>query len=415
MSKYAVVGHHYWGRPGGGELVCAATVVALEEVGYLPVLTSPVDFDSGKYVDWFGIDLSKYPKHTWGLKLRAFGLYLRLVSWRAMSSALKKYDADLLFTDVSYVKPLSKLRFEGVKIIEYIHFPFEVSLNPKYSGLGFHYSQDPYIKERYSSFPLNLYLWSFAKFSKYFMCENPFHCVDLVLTNSRWTARVVKEAFGENPIVLNPPIPPNVEVVGVSKPFEERRNLIVMLGRFSEEKRYHWVVSELYPKLKNELPEVKVVIFGGAGTRTAYTYLNKLRELAEKHGVKVSNDLRVDAHIYLIPDAKRETVNKAMDEAKAFLHATINEHWGVAVAEAMARGLPVVVHKSGGAWTDLAEEGTYGLGYQTTEEALKSLVGLFTDGNVWRHYSTKALLRAQNLTLDKYVGNFKNAMSKLLT
>jgi len=108
-------------------------------------------------------------------------------------------------------------------------------------------------------------------------------------------------------------------------------------------------------------------------------------------------------------------VNKAIDEAKAFLRATINEHWGIAVAEAMARGLPVVVHKSGGAWTDLAEEDAYGLGYQTTEEALTSLVGLFTDGNVWRHYSTKALLRAQNLTLDKYVGNFKNAVSKLLT
>ncbi|MGC9107299.1 MAG: glycosyltransferase [Infirmifilum sp.] len=58
----------------------------------------------------------------------------------------------------------------------------------------------------------------------------------------------------------------------------------------------------------------------------------------------------------------RTHINEAMDRARAFLHATINEHWGIAVAEAMARGLTPVVHKSGGAWTDLVKLGKYGMG-----------------------------------------------------
>jgi glycosyltransferase involved in cell wall biosynthesis len=46
----------------------------------------------------------------------------------------------------------------------------------------------------------------------------------------------------------------------------------------------------------------------------------------------------------------------------------------------MARGLPVVVHRSGGAWTDLAEEGRYGLGYETAEEAVEALARLLLQG-----------------------------------
>jgi glycosyltransferase involved in cell wall biosynthesis len=102
--------------------------------------------------------------------------------------------------------------------------------------------------------------------------------------------------------------------------------------------------------------------------------------LAEEAGLKVADSLDTKADVYLIANAPRRLINEAMDRARAFLHATINEHWGIAVAEAMARGLPVVVHKSGGAWTDLAEEGRYGLGYETAEEAVEALARLLLQG-----------------------------------
>jgi glycosyltransferase involved in cell wall biosynthesis len=79
--------------------------------------------------------------------------------------------------------------------------------------------------------------------------------------------------------------------------------------------------------------------------------------------------------------------NEVMDKARVFLHVTINEHWGIAVAEAMARGLSVVVYKSGGTWSDIAEEGKYGLGYRGAEEAPGAIPGLLTNQKVWKEFS----------------------------
>jgi alpha-1,2-mannosyltransferase len=76
----------------------------------------------------------------------------------------------------------------------------------------------------------------------------------------------------------------------------------------------------------------------------------------------------------------------------------------------MARGLPVVVHKSGGAWTDLAEEGRYGLGYETAEEAVANLL---TDGRAWSLLSQRLLARISGFTFKEYLERAIALLSKL--
>jgi alpha-1,2-mannosyltransferase len=127
--------------------------------------------------------------------------------------------------------------------------------------------------------------------------------------------------------------------------------------------------------------------------------------LAEEAGLKVADSLDAEADVYLVANAPRRLINEAMDRARAFLHATINEHWGIAVAEAMARGLPVVVHKSGGAWTDLAEEGRYGLGYETAEEAVEALARLLLQG---AKFDTTE--KARELTYPKFRGRLAKVL-----
>jgi len=117
--------------------------------------------------------------------------------------------------------------------------------------------------------------------------------------------------------------------------------------------------------------------------------------------------------VYLVENASRATINEVMDRARAFLHATVNEHWGIAVAEAMARGLPVVVHRSGGTWSDLAGEGTYGLGYSTADEACEVLVKVVTDPGRWSHYSTRSTERARELTIERFTRRFVELLRKL--
>jgi glycosyltransferase involved in cell wall biosynthesis len=91
----------------------------------------------------------------------------------------------------------------------------------------------------------------------------------------------------------------------------------------------------------------------------------------------------------------------------------VNEHWGVAVAEAMARGVPVVVHRSGGTWSDLVGEGSYGLGYTSAEEAAEALAKLLTNPGLWQYYSGRAVERVSGLTLDRFTERFSELLRRL--
>ncbi|PVU72046.1 glycosyl transferase [Vulcanisaeta sp. SCGC AB-777_J10] len=419
---HSIVAHRYWGSPGGGQLVCASAAVALDRIGLEPILTGTFKFDPGRYVDWYGIDISRFRVYTlMPINIKAFGLWTRLHMWRPAKKVLGNYDVRAFFIDDETYKPLVRYRSRGLRIVEYIHFPLEVVVDPRFRGSGLAYGEDPYIMERYGKFPLNIYWGVFTRLLPRYLRENPFRDADLVLTNSRWTAGVVRMVYGEEPVVLNPPIPPNMAIVGSPKPLSDRLPLVVMLGRFSEEKRYHWVVTELMPRLVKEFPSAKLVIFGGATTRTQLGYVNRVAELARRAGFGVKainegnviNELDEEHQVYLRLNASRAEINETMDRARAFLHATINEHWGIAVAEAMARGLPVVVHRSGGAWSDLAMNGEVGLGYEGVDEAVEALAKLLTDEKAWGHYSGKSLGRVGEITFDKFVSRLSELVKRL--
>ena len=418
----SVVAHRYWGSPGGGQLVCVSAAVALDKAGLPPILTGTFKFDPSRYVDWYGIDISRYPTITlMPYNVKAFGLWTRLYMWKPAEKAIKKFSASLMFIDDETYKPLVRYRSKGLKIIEYIHFPLEVIVDKRFKGTGLAHGEDPYIMERYGKFPLNIYWKIFTALLPKYLRENPFTAADLVLTNSRWTARVAEMVYGEKPEVLNPPLPPNVHVQETPKPFEQRSPFVVMLGRFSEEKRYHWVVAELMPRLIKEVPEVKLVIFGGATTRTQMGYVNKVENIAKKNNFNVKliekgnilENLDDKHNVYMRLNAPRSEINSFMDRSRVFLHATINEHWGIAVAEAMARGLPVVVHMSGGAWSDLLEEGKNGLGYETAEEAVAAVAKMITDKVAWNYYSANSLKRIKDVTFEAFEDKFISIVKKL--
>jgi len=403
MGRAALIAHHFWNRAGGGELVCAAFAKVFESMGLEPVLASTVKIDVSRYPEWFGIDLSGYRKIDFGVELRAFGIYLRLLHSIVIKKAVKVFKPAVVFLDApTYRRALKTIRKFGSKLVEYIHFPQEAWFMREFPE--FYYKTDPYLAERYGRFPMNIYFSLFTKLLKLEVRENPFRDTDLVMANSKWTADLVKKIYGEAPVVLNPPLPPSVGVVGNPRPFDERSNTVVMVGRFSEEKRYHWVLQEVFPKLRREVGDVKLMIFGATGTKTSRAYYSRVQKLSKGFADCVQ----------LFENAPRSLVNSSLDSAKVFLHATVNEHWGIAVSEAMARGLPVVVHKSGGTWSDLASEGLYGLGYTSADEAVEAIAKLLTDASAWRYYSEKAIEKAEQLVFTKFMEKASSTLRKVL-
>jgi alpha-1,2-mannosyltransferase len=230
---------------------------------------------------------------------------------------------------MSYKQVLSDLRKRGAKLIEYIHFPIEASFKRGFRQTGVYYGDDPYVLERYGKFPMNIYYKLYLKLLPPFLRDNPFTIASLVLTNSKWNAKLAKMVYGEEPVILNPPLPPNLDVAEKVKPFDLRDCAVVMVGRFSEEKRYHWVLQEVFPRLKKACSDAKLYIFGATGTRTAKAYYARLFELTKSVGFKASAALSVDADVYLVENAPRSLINDVMVGARVFLHATINEPWGM--------------------------------------------------------------------------------------
>ncbi len=395
--------HHYWNRPGGVQLVSAAAATALDSLSYKPVIVSVAEPHLNRYGEWFGFDLGRYPCVHLGLKLNSFDLYMRLLLPLALRKALKRYKARLVFIDEPTYSPiLAMARREGIAIVEYIHYPLEVATRKEVKGTGLHYLEDPHLSERYSKLHMRIYFRLYTLLSRLVKRDNPFEAASLVLTNSRWTAGIVERFYGGKPLVLNPPLPPKTRIVEKPAPFEERMDTIVMLGRFSEEKRYHWVIREVYPLVKREYRDARLCIIGSTGTRSAQRYYELLSSLARVLGYKVSTRLDSDADVCLVANAPRDTINETLSRSKLLLHASINEHWGIVVAEAMAAGTPVVVHKSGGAWTDLAEEGRRGLGYTNAEEAAEAILELLTRRDLNERLAEAGVEKAKSLTLEAF-------------
>ncbi len=73
-------------------------------------------------------------------------------------------------------------------------------------------------------------------------------------------------------------------------------------------------------------------------------------------------------NIDVMPDIDEKTKEELYKHASIYLHFRRNENFGIAVLDAIATATIPIVPRTGGPWTDIVEEGKYGLGYTNTEE-----------------------------------------------
>jgi glycosyltransferase involved in cell wall biosynthesis len=200
--------------------------------------------------------------------------------------------------------------------IAYIHFPY---IN------NFEFSENfPYLKNPRFRQALTLPYAAYAK-------EVERYQGKLLLTNSHFTARVIKESLGANSKVLYPPVS---DVFFNNGDISSRENLVVTVARFGQGKGV-----ELVPNIAFNTPEnVKFLMIGLAHDNIV---LKNVKNKIEK--------LNLQKRITLITNASREDITGYLSKAKVYLHTTKTEHFGISIAEAMAKGCIPVVHNSGGA------------------------------------------------------------------
>jgi len=410
----SLVVHHDIGGPGGAELVVAATVKALHGQGSEVELSSVFKYDKLKFNGWFGVDVSYVSAtHLLPFRIDSFAIYVRLLVHDLMKRKLSRYDElDVLWVDMpTYGKLKPEIDRIAKHFVEYIHFPLDVMLHDDMMKEGLLFGETEYVNSRYGNPFMGVYYSTYLKQFRKYCRRNPFDYTDIVVANSNWTAAICERLYGKKPKVINPPISSNVKFNQTPPPFEGRKDRFVLLGRFTDEKRYHWVIDEVFPLIKKEAPGAEVAIVGSAGNERSTNYVARLRDIAQNRGFSVAVDMNGQADVRLITNASRELIGNLLDGSKVFMHATANEHWGISVAEAMAAGLPVVVHKSGGAWSDISMEGRAGDGYDDAMSASKAVVGLMLDGRRWADRSSKSVARAKGLTVDNFAKEFVGLLS----
>jgi len=389
------VSTHAWLPVGGGRLVMAKAVETFMSAGCDVSIASTFKFDRQEFLKLYSVNLSNIRHYSLPLGMpKLFGIYQRLLSSIPLKEAIKEERPDIVFTDNELHKPIIQLKGRyGFKLVEYIHFPFRLIelIYSRKRKVSESFSEDVrsaaevYIRDaelyhkKYEKGLWRLYFKVWLNFYKGVSRENPFENDDLVVVNSKYIARLVELLWHCEPIVLHPPVNVRDLLPYASKQFDERDEKVVMLARLTPEKRFETVIEAI--AMSDCKPTLRIV---GGATVTSYPYVERLKRLCEKMKI------RAEFHI----NTARSEVVKLLTNSKIFVHTCVGEHFGIAVVEGMAAGLPVIVNKSGGPYEDIIDYGNYGKYYTTVRELAEEIDDFILNPDEWKTYHVRSTTRA---------------------
>jgi len=215
----------------------------------------------------------------------------------------------------------------------------------------------------------------------------------LVMTNSTWTAKYVRRAYGSPRVyVVHPPV--NVEEL--SSIGNDRSKVVLTVSRIDRGKR----VIEI-PNIARLVPEAEFYLVGATRSESG-PILKVLKERAE--GLR---------NFHVETDVPRRRILELMSQASIYLHPPLAEHFGIAIAEAAAAGLVPVVYRDGGGWTDIASRIDQGLGYTSVEEAAHIIRSLLNDPRRLKEFSAKAREVAKGFSYERFKERLNEVIKEL--
>lgn len=188
---------------------------------------------------------------------------------------------------------------------------------------------------------------------------------NVTLVNSDWTGSKVKEFYGIDAITVYPPIPGDFPEIL----WDERENGFVCIGRFCPGKRFEAVI-EILTKVRARIPDLHLHIIG-----TLSPFSGEREYYSQFTGVVQENASWVLLHENL----SRDELVQLVSNHRYGIHANVDEHFGIAVAEMIKAGCIVFVHNSGGQVEIVG--GDERLAYQTNDEAAEKIIRVMDNPN----------------------------------
>jgi glycosyltransferase involved in cell wall biosynthesis len=151
------------------------------------------------------------------------------------------------------------------------------------------------------------------------------------ISNSTWTANGLRELSGRSSSVVHPPVPP----FAPGRPWAEREDRVICLGRWNPTKRMEVAVDIVAQARQNGADKLRLAFVGFWDSE------DDAREQVINHCAGFD---WIEWHENLA----RDELEELLGNSRYGLHAMLDEHFGIAIAEMMSAGCIVFSHNSGG-------------------------------------------------------------------
>jgi glycosyltransferase involved in cell wall biosynthesis len=241
----------------------------------------------------------------------------------------------------------------------------------------------------------SLFLRGYLKFCEFVSPSNPDGWGrGLVIANSRWSARVVREMFGIESRLLYPPVVGEFPEV----PFEERETGFVCLGRMVPEKRVE-VAIEIVNRVRcSGHPEVHLHLVGEIDDSA---YGRELRRLCARHKDWVFSEGT------LIGESKKRLIAGH----RYGIHAREKEPFGIAVAELVKAGCITFVPNDGGQ-VEIVDHAA--LTYSSVEEAAKKILAVLDSAELQHSLRMHLAKSGKRFSVEAFMSGLLDATAAFL-
>ena len=392
MRKYVKIIHEDLNAGGGSERLTITMMEALNEMGFnidLETITVP---DWNRIKKWYGnfsfkinqikqMDLS----NIFGLSEYTNKDWLQVTSEEEQYSLIINAHGDIL----PYYNSNNHKKSQG-KIITYCHYP----LTPKLINNGTYKKfLLKFLQNSKFGYGLNFYFREKTLLSNVLKTYDLMMKNTIILTNSAFSKQAIENYYGKVVLsVLSPPVDvDNFRKFALTN--QSRENTIIVLSRYSPDKKIESAI-QISKILHRVYKNYKMIIIGNI-VKDNYDYYRYLQSLISQS--------KLNDHVKLYLNVPLNNLLQLMATSKILLHPTVEEPFGISIAEGMSAGLvPIVPFKGGN--TEFVPKQFH---YKTEEEAVRIIINAM-------NISYNDRLKISTFTDIFSINNFKNNLKILI-
>lgn len=219
------------------------------------------------------------------------------------------------------------------------------------------------------------------------------------LANSDWTGAEYSRLYAAPSHTVYPPVPGHFPDI----PWQDREDGFVCVGRFNGDKRLDQVIDTV-AAMREHFPGIHLHLVGVAMPEEpgGAEYYEHLQQRAADHS----------DWLYLEENLTRKELVDLVSRHRYGIHAKLDEHFGIAVAELVKAGCITFTHRSGGQVEIVADER---LLFDDTEEAVKRILAAITSpaevSALRAHLQRQAGLFSAERFMDELTGHVRQFLA----